>query len=84
MASSVVRESLYAGDCCALFATAEQLQIGAEAPRSHLARFGMEMHYAHPGEQLKASKTVALHILPRGASVSVFEQPADCDPKFLG
>jgi hypothetical protein len=35
----------------------------------------MEMHYAHPGEELKASKTVALHVLPRGASVSVFSQP---------
>ena len=67
-----VRESLYADDCCALFATAEQLRIGTEALRNHLACFGMEMHYAHPGEELKASKTVALHVLPRGASVSVF------------
>ena len=28
----------------------------------------MEMHYAHPGEALADSKTVALHVLPRGAA----------------
>ena len=59
------RESLYADDCAAEFETAQQLILGTETLRSHLATFGLGVHYAHPNDEITDSKTVALHILPK-------------------
>jgi hypothetical protein len=59
------RESLYADDCAAEFETAQQLILGTETLRNHLATFGLGVHCAHPNDEITDSKTIALHILPK-------------------
>ena len=55
-----LRESLYADDAGLLFGSHAAWQAGLVAIRDRLATFGLEMHYAHPGEDLESSKTVGI------------------------
>ena len=65
-----MRESLYADDAGLLFGSLEAWQKGVVAIRNRLAQFGLEMHYAHPGEKLEDSKTIGIFFpaLPRVAA----------------
>ena len=56
-----MRESLYADDCGLLFDSWDAWCKGTEAVRNGLARFGLEMHIAKPGDELEGSKTVGVH-----------------------
>jgi hypothetical protein len=69
-----MRESLYADDAGLLFSSLEAWQKGVVAIRNRLAQFGLEMHYAHPGETLEDSKTIGI-FFPALNGVATDDQP---------
>ena len=59
-----VRESLYADDAAVMFDSREALESGGNELIRHLARFGLQAHYAPEGTDPKKSKTVAMVFEP--------------------
>jgi hypothetical protein len=69
-----LRESLYADDAGLLFDSHTAWQAGLVAIRNRLALFGLEMHSAHPGEELESSKTIGIYF-PATKGIDASTQP---------